>query len=73
MEGHVFVAEQAVIQRFAEEGRAIFLGHCASEALKEKNGTVRVFIWCSDEQEKKNGFWRIMESRRRGGRCQKKI
>lgn len=24
MEGHVFVAEQAVIQRFAEEGRAIF-------------------------------------------------
>lgn len=58
MEGHVFVAEQAVIQRFAEEGRAIFLGHCASEALKEKNGTVRVFIWCSDEQEKKK---RILE------------
>ncbi|MDD6800062.1 MAG: cytidylate kinase family protein [Firmicutes bacterium] len=31
-EGHIFVAEQAVIKRLADEGKSIFLGHCASEA-----------------------------------------
>ena len=32
LEGHVFVEEQKVIQKMAANGRAIFLGHCASEA-----------------------------------------
>lgn len=53
-EGHIFVAEQAVIQRMAKSGKAIFLGHCASEALKHETGVLRVFIRCTDEQEKKN-------------------
>ncbi len=58
LEGHVYLAEQAVIQRLAEKGRGIFLGHCASEALKEKEGTVKVFIRCSDDQKKRQ---RILE------------
>ncbi len=52
-EGHIFVAEQAAIQKLAKSGRAIFLGHCASEALKYHNNTVSVFIRCGDENEKK--------------------
>lgn len=51
-EGHIYVAEQAVIRHFANHGAAIFLGHCASEALKDYDGTLRVFIRCSDEEEK---------------------
>lgn len=47
-EGHIFVAEQQVIQTFARQGRAIFLGHCACEALKDFSGVIRVFIRCSD-------------------------
>lgn len=53
-EGHVFVAEQAEIQRMAMNGKAIFLGHCASEALKEQKQVVRVFIRCSKEDDKKD-------------------
>ncbi len=47
-EGHIFVAEQQVIQAFARQGRAIFLGHCACEALKDFPGVVKAFIRCSD-------------------------
>ncbi|MGM9607638.1 MAG: AAA family ATPase [Oscillospiraceae bacterium] len=57
-EGHIFVAEQREIQLFARRGRAIFLGHCASEALKGQEQVVRVFIRCTDEAQKKA---RIME------------
>lgn len=56
-EGHIYVAEQAEIRRLANQSRAIFLGHCASEALKERNGVVKVFIRASEEDKKK----RIME------------
>lgn len=35
-DGHIFIAEQAEIQKMAQSGKAIFLGHCASEALKDK-------------------------------------
>lgn len=51
-EGHIFVAEQDEIRKIATDGKAIFLGHCASEALKEERGVVRVFIRCSDEDKK---------------------
>ena len=57
-EGHIYVAEQQVIRRLAANHPAIFLGHCASEALKEKDGVVNVFIHCSDEEAKRK---RIME------------
>lgn len=57
-EGHLFIAEQAEIQRFAREGKAIFLGHCASVALRDQKNVVRVFIRSSNGEEKKN---RILE------------
>lgn len=58
MESHLYVAEQEAILRLAAGGRAIFLGHCASEALKEYKGVIKVFIRCGDEKEKKK---RILE------------
>lgn len=57
-EGHIFIAEQAEIQKMAYNGKAIFLGHCASEALKDKKGVLKVYIRCSDNEEKKK---RIIE------------
>lgn len=56
-EGYVFAAEQEEIQRIATAGPAIFVGHCASEALKDKK-VLNVFIHCSEEEEKKK---RIVE------------
>lgn len=47
-EGHIFVAEQAAIRHFANRSSAIFIGHCASEALKDYDGVLRVFIRCTD-------------------------
>lgn len=43
-EGLIFVAEQAEIQNFAAHGSAVFLGHCASEALREQSSVIKVFI-----------------------------
>lgn len=56
-EGHIYVEEQAQIRRLADQSRAIFLGHCASEALKERKGVIKVFIRAGEEDKKK----RIME------------
>ena len=49
-EGHIFVAEQGVIRHFANHGSAIFIGHCACEALKDYEGVLKVFIRCTDEE-----------------------
>ena len=43
-EGHLFVAEQMAIRKLASRGPAIFLGHCGSEALKDCQHVLRVFI-----------------------------
>lgn len=51
-EGHLFVAEQKEIKKLAASGPAVFIGHCASEALKNQR-VLKVFIRCSDEEEKK--------------------
>lgn len=56
-EGHIYVAEQLMIKKLASRGRAIFLGHCAAEALKEREGVVKVFIRSSKEDKAK----RIMD------------
>ena len=64
-EGHIYVAEQAVIRRLAGNGPAVFLGHCASEALKEYRGVMNVFIRCTDEGAKRRRIadeYRIPES-----------
>jgi cytidylate kinase len=51
-ESRIFVAVQDEIQKLAKQGNAIFLGHCASEALKDEEGIVRIFIRCSDNRQK---------------------
>ena len=51
-EDKVFIAEQEAIRRLAAKGSAIFLGHCASEALRNRSKVVKVFIKCSDEDSK---------------------
>lgn len=51
-DGALFVAEQETIRNFASNGKAIFVGHCASESLKGTQGVVKVFIRCSDNSQK---------------------
>lgn len=53
-EGKVFLDEQLEIRRLALEGPAIFLGHCASDALKDQKGVVKVFIHSENDEEVKN-------------------
>lgn len=48
-EGHIYLAEQEAIKNFAAAGPAIFVGHCASEALKDKKGVLKVFIRADNE------------------------
>ena len=43
-EGQIYLAEQAVIRDLAAKGPAIFVGHCASEALRGMNGVLNIFI-----------------------------
>ena len=52
-EGKVFLDEQLEIRRLAMEGPAIFLGHCASDALRDQRNVVKVFIHSEDEEEVK--------------------
>jgi cytidylate kinase len=52
-DAEVFVTEQSEIQKLAKQGNAIFLGHCAFEALKKEEGVVKVFIHCSDNEKKR--------------------
>ena len=56
-EGHIFLDEQRDIERLAAGGPAVFLGHCAAQALKDYPGVVRVFIRADSACKKK----RIME------------
>lgn len=51
-EGHIFVAEQAEIRHLAANGSAIFLGHCASEAFKDKSRVIKVFIRGNPQDKK---------------------
>lgn len=48
-EGHIYIAEQEAIRRFAAAGPAVFVGHCASESLKGENGLLKVFIHANNE------------------------
>lgn len=52
-DGHIFIAEQQEIKRMASSGPAVFIGHCAAEALKNKAGVLRVFIRGKDEDKTK--------------------
>ena len=50
-EAKLYVAEARVIKNLAQQGPGIFVGHCASEALKDMDGVLRVFIHASDESK----------------------
>jgi cytidylate kinase len=52
-EGRIFVAMQEQIRTLSKQGSAIFLGHCASEALKDSADVIKVYIRCSDYARKK--------------------
>ena len=52
-EGKIFVEEQRAIEYFAGQGPAIFLGHCAAQALKNRRGVIKVFIRADAEEKKK--------------------
>ena len=52
-DGSLLVAEHRAIREFADRGPAIFLGHCASEALKDRDKVVTVFIKSTPEARKK--------------------
>ena len=49
MEGRLYVAERKVIRGLAHYGRAVFVGRCASETLKEQGNVLNVFIRASEE------------------------
>lgn len=44
MESRLYVEEHNAICEFAKKGRGVFVGHCASEALKDEDGVLKVFI-----------------------------
>jgi len=44
MESRLYVEEHEVIKRMARKGPAVFVGHCAAEALDDETGVLRVFI-----------------------------
>ena len=52
-EGHLYVAEQLAIRELAARGPAVFLGHCASEALAGQKGVIKVFVKADLEDRKK--------------------
>lgn len=47
----LYVAETRKIQELAKMGPAVFVGHCAAQALKDQNGVLRVFIRGSDKEK----------------------
>lgn len=57
-EGYTYLAEQEVIKKKAAEGPAVFLGHCAAEALKDVRGVIRVYIRADADSKKQ----RIMDT-----------
>ena len=52
-EAKLFVAETRMIKKLALKGPALFVGHCACEALKDQKGVLRVFIRSNDKAKEK--------------------
>ena len=55
-EAKLYVAETRVIKNLASHGPGIFVGHCASESLKDLDGVLRVFIRANDEDKEKRAI-----------------
>ena len=50
-EAKLYVAETRVIKNLAHRGPAVFVGHCASESLRDMDGVLRVFIHASEAEK----------------------
>ena len=46
-------AQSGDMNMLSENGSAVFMGHCASEALKDRKGVVKVFIHADDAFKQK--------------------
>lgn len=55
-ESNIYLAEQNVIRELAASGSCIFIGHCAAQALKEKEGVLRIFIHADRETRMKRAI-----------------
>ncbi len=56
MESRLYVEEYDTIRKLAHKGRAIFIGHCASEALTDEEGVLRIFIRAGEEFKTKRAI-----------------
>ena len=52
-EAKLCVAEHRIIRELAAEGPAVFVGHCAAQALKEENGVLRVFLQAEEPEKQR--------------------
>ena len=52
-EAKLFVAEARIIRELAKAGPAVFVGHCASQALRDTDGVLRVFIHADDAEKRR--------------------
>ncbi len=52
MESKLYVEEHNTILSLARKGKAVFVGHCASEALKNEDGVLRVFIRANEKNRR---------------------
>ena len=56
MESRLYAEEHNAICELAKKGRGVFVGHCASEALKDEAGVLRVFIRADDDFKKQRAI-----------------
>lgn len=56
MECKLYVEEHNAIAQLAKHGKAVFVGHCAAEALKDEKGVVKVFVRASEESRRKRAI-----------------
>ena len=52
-EGKLYVAQTRIIRELADRGPAVFVGHCASHALQDREGVLRVFIRAEDADKER--------------------
>ncbi len=52
-EEKVFAFEKKIINRLADQGPGIFVGHCAGDVLKNRKGVLRIFITSDPEAKTK--------------------
>lgn len=64
LEKKIFISAQKTVQDYAAKGSCIFVGHCASEALKDRKDVLNVFIRSDYENKKQRAIceYGIVES-----------